>query len=221
MRRWPVWIGMLLTMSLQMDPVRAQPTRETEEATTLPEVVVEEEAPAAYTRESRTDVTANASALPAPTTVLDSQYVMQSPYTGTYGDLLRQLPAVNVDNFGQGGIGYGVSIRGFTDVEHGRDVAYFIDGVPINDVSSIHYAELCRSEYLDSGNRRTPGADPWSLQRALRRFQFGGLAQHRHQAIRSIRIGVRLRRILSHRPRRGDVQPAARRGRVDRAVHGV
>jgi outer membrane receptor for ferrienterochelin and colicin len=36
-------------------------------------------------------------------------------------------------------------MRGYTNAEHGRDIAYYIDGVPVNDISSIHtpnYADL-------------------------------------------------------------------------------
>jgi outer membrane receptor protein involved in Fe transport len=50
-----------------------------------------------------------------------------------------------VSNYGQGAIGYGLSMRGYTNAEHGRDIAYYIDGVPVNDISSIHtpnYADL-------------------------------------------------------------------------------
>ena len=43
-----------------------------------------------------------------------------------------------MSNYGQGAVGYGISLRGYTEAEHGRDIAYFIDGVPINEVSSIH-----------------------------------------------------------------------------------
>ncbi len=63
----------------------------------------------------------------------------------TYGDLFRSLPGFNISNYGQGAIGYGMSMRGFTDAEHGRDIAYYIDGVPLNEVSSLHtpnYADL-------------------------------------------------------------------------------
>jgi hypothetical protein len=48
-----------------------------------------------------------------------------------YGDLFRPLPGFNVSNYGQLGIGYGLSLRGYTDAEHGRDIAYHIDGVPL------------------------------------------------------------------------------------------
>ena len=111
---------------------------------TLPPVLVTGERPSPYQTIPRTDVTSNPAALPAATTIVGPEYIERTPIT-TYGDALRTLPEVNVNNFGQGGIGYGISIRGFTDAEHGRDVAYFIDGVPLNEVSSIHtpnYADL-------------------------------------------------------------------------------
>jgi len=109
---------------------------------TLPEVVITGEREKGY--KSKTEVTADISAAPAPVTILDSSYVERTPVM-SYGDVFRPLPGINVNNYGQGGLGYGISIRGFTDLEHGRDVAYFIDGVPLNEVSSINtpnYADL-------------------------------------------------------------------------------
>ncbi len=94
---------------------------------------------------SRTDVTADPVGLPAATTILDTGAIQRTPIVNSYVDLFRPLPGFNVNNFGQGGIGNGIAIRGFTDLEHGRDVAYFIDDVPMNEVSSIHtpnYADL-------------------------------------------------------------------------------
>jgi outer membrane receptor protein involved in Fe transport len=112
---------------------------------TLPEVIVTAERAEAFRSESRTDVTSDAAAVPAPTTILDSNDIRRTPIVNSYVDLFRPLPGFNVNNFGQGGIANGIAIRGFTDLEHGRDVAYFIDGVPMNEVSSIHtpnYADL-------------------------------------------------------------------------------
>ncbi|MDR3434985.1 TonB-dependent receptor domain-containing protein [Telmatospirillum sp.] len=83
-------------------------------------------------------------AQPASTTVVDAAEVARKPVQ-TYLDLFRGIEGINVANYGQGGLGMGVAMRGFTDSEHGRDVAYFIDGMPINEVSSIHawnYADL-------------------------------------------------------------------------------
>ena len=84
------------------------------------------------------------SALPANTTTLDATTIGRLPVF-SYGDLFRPLGGFDVSSYGQGGIGYGIALRGFTDGEHGRDIAYFIDGVPVNEVSSIHtanYADL-------------------------------------------------------------------------------
>src|SRR5207302_5160201 len=92
----------------------------------------------------RGDVSSSVTALPAATTVLDALRISQL-HVVTYGVLFRSLPGFNVSNFGQGAIGYGLSLRGYTEAEHGRDIAYFIDGVPVNEVSSLHtpnYADL-------------------------------------------------------------------------------
>jgi hypothetical protein len=44
---------------------------------------------------------------------------------------------VTVDEYGQGGVGYGVAMRGFEAGNHGNVVASFVDGVPINKVGSF------------------------------------------------------------------------------------
>ena len=93
---------------------------------------------------SRGDLSTAASALPAASTTIDASTLQRMPIA-SYGDIFRSLPGFNVANYGQGGLGYGLSMRGYTDAEHGRDIAYYIDGVPVNDVSSIHtpnYADL-------------------------------------------------------------------------------
>ncbi len=93
---------------------------------------------------SRGDLSTSASALPAASTTVDARRLELAP-VGTYGDIFRSLPGFNVANYGQGSIGYGMAMRGYTEAEHGRDIAYFIDGVPVNEISSIHtanYADL-------------------------------------------------------------------------------
>lgn len=92
----------------------------------------------------RGDLSPAVSALPANTTTLDAATIAKLPIF-SYGDIFRPLTGFDVSNYGQGGIGNGIALRGFTDAEHGRDIAYFIDGVPVNEVSSIHtpnYADL-------------------------------------------------------------------------------
>jgi outer membrane receptor protein involved in Fe transport len=93
---------------------------------------------------TRSDLSTAAAALPAASTTIDATTIYRRPYT-TYGDIFRPVTGFNVSNYGQGAIGYGLSLRGYTEAEHGRDIAYFIDGVPVNEISSIHtpnYADL-------------------------------------------------------------------------------
>ena len=92
----------------------------------------------------RGDVSSSVTALPAAVTVLDAPAIARLP-VASYGDLFRSLPGFDVSNYGQGAVGYGISLRGYTDGEHGRDIAYVIDGVPLNEVSSLstpNYADL-------------------------------------------------------------------------------
>jgi outer membrane receptor protein involved in Fe transport len=92
----------------------------------------------------RGDVSSSVTALPAAVTVVEAPAISRLPVS-SYGDLFRSLPGFNVSNYGQGAIGYGLSLRGYTDGEHGRDIAYYIDGVPLNEISSLHtpnYADL-------------------------------------------------------------------------------
>jgi outer membrane receptor protein involved in Fe transport len=92
----------------------------------------------------RSDVSSSVGALPASTTVIDAPAIARAP-VGSYIDLFRSLPGFNVASFGQGAVANGISLRGYNDSEHGRDIAYFIDGVPLNEVSSLHtpnYADL-------------------------------------------------------------------------------
>lgn len=67
------------------------------------------------------------SALPANTTTLDGQTIRRLPIF-SYGDIFRPLGGFDVSNYGQGGVGYGIALRGFSDGDHGKDIAYFIDG---------------------------------------------------------------------------------------------
>jgi len=119
---------------------RAQSPGNAAPVTQLPAVTVTAAAPVP----DRTTLSPDAAAQPANTTVLDQRTIQREPNT-SYGDLFRPLPGFNVSNYRQGGVASGITLRGFTDGEHGRDIAYFIDGVPVNDVSSIHtpnYADL-------------------------------------------------------------------------------
>jgi outer membrane receptor protein involved in Fe transport len=104
-------------------------------------IVPAQTAPAATSGElpqpGRGEVSAAVSALPAATTTI-TQRTLRELSVASYGDIFRPLPGFTVSNYGQGAIGYGIALRGFTEAEHGRDVAVSIDGMPVNEVSSLH-----------------------------------------------------------------------------------
>ena len=89
------------------------------------------------------NLSTSVAALPAASTQINQATIANRAYV-SYGDLFRAAPGFDVSNYGQN-IGYGLSLRGYTEDEHGRDISYFIDGFPINQISSIHtpnYADL-------------------------------------------------------------------------------
>lgn len=60
-------------------------------------------------------------------------------------DLLKPVTGVSSNNFDQGGVGFGFTLRGFSERSNGSNAAVFIDGVPVNQSShtlSNGYADL-------------------------------------------------------------------------------
>ena len=102
-------------------------------------------------------------------------------------------------------IGYGLSLRGYTEDEHGRDISYFIDGFPINQISSIH-----TPNYADLNVLLPIGQEHRYRARAFfglsRRFQSWRL-HHRHdQAIGAFRQRGRIGRLIRHWARHWDLR---------------
>ncbi len=83
-----------------------------------------------------TKITDDVEAAPASVTVLGRKELDRKTIT-TYGDMYRALPGVSVVEYGQGLIAYEIKFRGFTS-GHGRDVATYLDGVPLNITGSQH-----------------------------------------------------------------------------------
>jgi outer membrane receptor protein involved in Fe transport len=88
-------------------------------------------------RRNALEVTENPQASPASVTVIQKPELDRQVIT-TYGDVFRGVPGMWVNEYGQGGVAYGLSMRGFDDGNHGRDVAVFLDGVPLNVSASQH-----------------------------------------------------------------------------------
>ncbi len=55
----------------------------------------------------------------------------------TASDLMRFIPGLHITQHTGGAKAHQIFLRGF-DAEHGQDIAAFIDGIPINEVSHIH-----------------------------------------------------------------------------------
>lgn len=85
---------------------------------------------------SKITLSPEASSNPASVSLMGRDYIAKQAVT-SYGDLLRPLAGINVSNYQLGGVGYGIQMRGYVVTEHARDVAFFVDGVPQNQGSSI------------------------------------------------------------------------------------
>jgi len=76
--------------------------------------------------------------------------------TRDYVDLLKPVMGVAANNFDQGGIGFGFTMRGFSERSNGGGVAYSIDGVPVNLPShplTNGYGDLAESEIYNTVRR--------------------------------------------------------------------
>ena len=92
-----------------------------------------------------TRITDDIAASPASVSVLDRS-ALDRLSISTYGDMFRDLTGVFVNDYGQGLVAYEVKIRGFGS-GHGRDIAFSLDGVPLNITGSQHtngYADLAQ-----------------------------------------------------------------------------
>ena len=121
-------------------PIAAFAQSPPDAASTLPRVDVTGTLTPPLTR-----VTEDIAASPANVTVLGRKELDQKTIT-TYGDIFRGLTGVYVNEYGQGLVAYEIKFRGFAS-GHGRDVAEFLDGVPLNITGSQHtngYADLAQ-----------------------------------------------------------------------------
>ncbi len=81
-----------------------------------------------------TRITEDVDAAPASVTTLSKRDLDNKTIT-TYGDIYRGVTGMHVMEYGQGLIAYGVTMRGF-DEGHGRNIATYLDGMPLNVTGS-------------------------------------------------------------------------------------
>ncbi|MBV9644466.1 MAG: TonB-dependent receptor, partial [Verrucomicrobia bacterium] len=84
-----------------------------------------------YIEPPKTELSESPLANPASTTLLDYS-VEDKRNVRTYGDLFRAVTGITVVQFDQGGTPYGVTLRGYSNGDHGHDIGYVVDGVPLN-----------------------------------------------------------------------------------------
>lgn len=94
----------------------------TSPSTQLPEVLVT----GSNAEPQKSDLSPAAAANPASVSVVkypeEEKRDIQS-----YADLFRPITGISVSNFGQGGLGYGITVRGWPEGDHGHDIAYFVN----------------------------------------------------------------------------------------------
>ena len=92
----------------------------------------------------KSELSGHPAAAPASVSVIRFSEV-EKRNTRDYTDLLRTVTGVAANSFDQGGVGFGIALRGFSERSNGGNVAYSIDDVPVNlpgHVSSNGYGDL-------------------------------------------------------------------------------
>ena len=97
---------------------------------TLPTVVIT----GANKPVSKSELSNDPAANPASVTVFDYPDEKRRSIRD-YVDLLKPVTGVSSNNFDQGGVGFGLTLRGFSQRSNGSNTAVFIDGVPLNQTS--------------------------------------------------------------------------------------
>ena len=130
--------GILSVVAALMSPVANAQT--TQDPLTYEKIIVF----GAYKAVPKAELSADPAANPASVTVVEySEWERRN--TRDYADLLKPITGVAANSFDQGGVGYGFALRGFSERSNGGNVAYFIDGVPVNapgHQSSNGYGDL-------------------------------------------------------------------------------
>ncbi|MDQ3185440.1 MAG: TonB-dependent receptor, partial [Pseudomonadota bacterium] len=83
-----------------------------------------------------TSITHDVAASPASVTVINKKELDRLTIN-TYGDILRNRAGINIIEYNQGLVAYGITIRGFQE-GHGSNLAAYLDGMPLNVTGSQH-----------------------------------------------------------------------------------
>lgn len=120
------------TATQEAVPAKKEAARKGKEQA-LPEVVVETK----RLVEKQDTITIKSEGLPAEVNIITEEDLKKTPYTGNYQDILRKVPGVYMSRYASPGMGDQIGMRGFAG-SHGRQVAVFIDGMPMNFKDFLH-----------------------------------------------------------------------------------
>ena len=82
--------------------------------------------------ERQEKITIKSEGLPAEVNIITKEDLKKMPYTGSYLDILRQVPGVVINQYPRGDTGHQVGLRGFMN---NNGVAIFVDGMPMNSIA--------------------------------------------------------------------------------------
>lgn len=135
MKAWVVTGRRAMALAAMGMLVPAAGTARAEEV--LDTVVVEGKA----SRSIKSEVSSAPESLPASVTVISSGEIARRPVSH-YTDLFRPVAGMTVARFQPGGLAVGMAMRGYSNGNHGRELARVVDGMPLSTVGNIGAADL-------------------------------------------------------------------------------
>lgn len=93
------------------------------------------------TQPSKSDVGSTPEALPASTTVVTADEIARRPVSH-YTDLFKPVAGMSISKFQPGGLAVGISLRGYSGGNHGRDIARVVDGMPLAALGNIGASDM-------------------------------------------------------------------------------
>lgn len=92
-------------------------------------------------RSAKSVVSSSPEALPASVTVMSAEEIARRPVSH-YTDLFRPVAGMTISRFQPGGLAVGMAMRGYSNGNHGRELARVVDGMPLSTVGNIGSADL-------------------------------------------------------------------------------
>jgi outer membrane receptor protein involved in Fe transport len=92
-------------------------------------------------RSTKSEVSSTPESLPASVTVISAEEIERRPISH-YTDLFRPVAGMTIARFQPGGLAVGMAMRGYSNGNHGRELARIVDGMPMSTVGNIGSADL-------------------------------------------------------------------------------